>query len=58
MTDLAEWLAANGIVKLPEAVFGQTAAGKYFLPQENITDRDMDCQPLAEMARIQPWSPP
>lgn len=44
-------------VKLPEAVFGQTAAGNYFLPEENAADRDMHCQPMPETARIQPRTP-
>ena len=43
-------------VKLPEALFGQTAAGDYFLPQDNVADRDMRCRPIAETARIQPWA--
>ncbi len=46
----------KGIVKLPEALFGQTTAGDYFLPQENVEDRDMHCRPLAGTARVQPWA--
>ncbi|MEJ2323057.1 MAG: glutamine synthetase, partial [Gammaproteobacteria bacterium] len=49
-------LVGKGIIKLPEALFGQTAGGDYYLPDENVEDRDMHCRPAAGTARIQPWA--
>ena len=46
----------KGVVKLPVALFGQTTAGDFYLPQDNVEDRDMLCRPVADTARVQPWA--
>lgn len=42
--------------KLPIAVFGQTIHGTYYMPRENIVDRDMVIAPDLRALRHMPWT--
>ena len=42
--------------KLPIAVFGQTIHGTYYMPRDNITDRDMVIAPDLHAMRRIPWT--
>lgn len=51
---VAQFAAAE--FKLPVAVFGQTVHGTYYLPQENLVDRDMVITPDLDTLRVAPWA--
>lgn len=42
--------------KLPLSVFGQTITGDYFMPDDNIADRDMEIRPDLSTLRLVPWA--
>ncbi len=43
-------------IKLPYAVFTQAVDGNFFMPKENVADRDMFLRPDSESFRLVPWA--
>ncbi|MBT8065698.1 MAG: glutamine synthetase family protein [Gammaproteobacteria bacterium] len=48
-------LSAKGM-KLPIAIFAQTINNDYYMPKENVADRDMNLQPDVDTLRLVPWA--
>lgn len=42
--------------KLPVSIFGQTITGDYYMPDDNIADRDMEIRPDYSTLRLVPWA--
>ena len=42
--------------KLPIAIFAQTVNSDFYMPKENIEDRDMSLRPDVESLRLAPWA--
>lgn len=43
-------------IKLPVALFGQTVNGTFYMRDDNVQDRDMECRPDLTTLRLQPWA--
>ena len=48
-------LSAKGM-KLPIAIFSQSINNDYYMPKENVADRDMNLQPDIDTLRLVPWA--
>lgn len=46
----------SGVMKLPEAIFGQTISGDYVVNASNVEDRDMVLRPDPSTLRPVPWA--
>ena len=42
--------------KLPLSTFGQTITGDYYMPDDNVGDRDMEVRPDLSTLRLVPWA--
>ena len=42
--------------RLPVSIFGQTITGDYYMPDDNIADRDMEIRPDWSTLRLVPWT--
>ncbi|MEM7359347.1 MAG: glutamine synthetase family protein [Pseudomonadota bacterium] len=42
--------------KLPVSIFGQTVTGDYYMPDDNVADRDMEIRPDLDTLRVVPWA--
>lgn len=43
-------------MKLPIAIFAQSINNDYYMPKENVADRDMNLQPDVDTLRLVPWA--
>jgi len=43
-------------IKLPIAIFSQSINSDFYMPKENIEDRDMNLRPDVETLRLVPWA--
>jgi len=46
----------SGVMKMPEAIFGQTVSGDYVTNEQNVEDRDMVLRPDSSTLRPVPWA--
>ena len=46
----------SGVMKMPEAIFGQTVSGDYITNKFNVEDRDMVLRPDSTTLRPVPWA--
>lgn len=53
-----QWVAeiASKDIKLPIAIFAQSINSDFYMPKENIEDRDMNLRPDVETLRLVPWA--